>query len=124
MRQLRNAIETMVVLDNDGMLDLDDLPPELAEAAPAAALDAASAGGPLELVGRTMDEIERWAIEADAASSPAATARKRPRFWGSGRGRCIGSWRSIRVGRNRRRRNEGKFLIVWYNVAGDRSVQA
>ena len=32
VRQLRNAVETMVVLDVDGVLDVDDLPPELAEA--------------------------------------------------------------------------------------------
>src|SRR5262245_20789888 len=61
VRQLRNALETMVVLDLDGTLDLDDLPPELAEAAPAMA--SAGASGPTELIGRTMDEIERWAIE-------------------------------------------------------------
>ena len=30
VRQLRNAVETMVVLDGDGILDVDDLPPELA----------------------------------------------------------------------------------------------
>jgi len=65
VRQLRNAIETMVVLDTDGILDLDDLPPELAETA-AAASDAplSAASGPLELIGRPMDEIEQWAIEA------------------------------------------------------------
>ncbi len=64
VRQLRNAIETMVVLDVDGVLDVDDLPPELAEAAPAAASATVSAGGgPVELIGRPMDDIERWAIE-------------------------------------------------------------
>src|SRR6185295_4082046 len=31
VRQLRNAVETMVVLDLDGTLDVDDLPPELAD---------------------------------------------------------------------------------------------
>jgi len=64
VRQLRNAIETMVVLDVDGVLDLDDLPPELADVQPAAAgapLDAGS--GPLALIGRPMEEIERWAVE-------------------------------------------------------------
>ena len=29
MVQLRNFVETMVVLDTDGKLDIDDLPPEL-----------------------------------------------------------------------------------------------
>jgi len=62
VRQLRNAIETMVVLDVDGTLDVDDLPPELADVQPASGPPAAGAG-PMELIGRTMDEIERWAIE-------------------------------------------------------------
>jgi two-component system response regulator HydG len=64
VRQLRNAIETMVVLDVDGVLDVDDLPPELVEAAPAAAsAPHAQSGGPLELIGRPLDDIEQWAIE-------------------------------------------------------------
>jgi two-component system response regulator HydG len=62
VRQLRNALETMVVLDVDGTLDIDDLPPELADAEPVGA-PAAIGGGPLELIGRSMDDIERWAIE-------------------------------------------------------------
>ncbi len=32
IRQLRNFVETMVVLDTDGVLDLNDLPPELSQA--------------------------------------------------------------------------------------------
>jgi two-component system, NtrC family, response regulator HydG len=62
VRQLRNAIETMAVLDLDGTLDVDDLPPELADAQPPSGTNAADSG-PLELIGRTMDDIERWAIE-------------------------------------------------------------
>jgi len=31
IRQLRNFVETMIVLDTDGKLDIDDLPPELIE---------------------------------------------------------------------------------------------
>jgi len=62
VRQLRNALETMVVLDLDGTLDTDDLPPELADVAEAA-VPVAISGGPLELIGRPMDDIERWAIE-------------------------------------------------------------
>lgn len=61
VRQLRNAIETMVVLDCDGVLDVDDLPPELADS-PATA-QASGDGAPQELIGKSMDEIERWAIE-------------------------------------------------------------
>jgi two-component system response regulator HydG len=64
VRQLKNAIETMVVLDNDGILDVDDLPPELADVEEAASASAAGVtAGPVHLVGRTMDDIERWAIE-------------------------------------------------------------
>jgi len=72
VRQLRNAVETMVVLDHDGVLDVDDLPLELAEldvgdSAASSGLDNSSGAmlgdGPIGLVGKTMDEIERWAIE-------------------------------------------------------------
>jgi two-component system response regulator HydG len=62
VRQLRNAVETMVVLDFDGALDMDDLPPELSDATPTTG-PVTSGGGPMELIGRTMDDIERWAIE-------------------------------------------------------------
>jgi two-component system, NtrC family, response regulator HydG len=60
VRQLRNAVETMVVLDVDGVLDVDDLPPELADVQPTPEL---VASGPVELIGRPLREIERWAIE-------------------------------------------------------------
>ncbi|MEX2027435.1 MAG: helix-turn-helix domain-containing protein, partial [Pirellulaceae bacterium] len=62
VRQLKNAIETMVVLDQDGILDVDDLPPELADVEESTSV-AVEGSGPVHLVGRTMDEIERWAIE-------------------------------------------------------------
>jgi two-component system response regulator HydG len=62
VRQLRNAVETMVVLDVDGTLDVDDLPPELAEVQEPSG-PPSSGSGPVELIGRTMDDIERWAIE-------------------------------------------------------------
>jgi two-component system response regulator HydG len=51
----------MVVLDVDGTLDVDDLPPELtgvAEATPTTR----DSGGPSELIGKSMDDIEKWAI--------------------------------------------------------------
>ena len=60
VRQLRNAVETMVVLDTDGILDVDDLPPELAEAPEPQTM---SGEGPTSLVGQPLSEIERWAIE-------------------------------------------------------------
>ncbi len=60
VRQLRNAVETMVVLDTDGLLDVDDLPPELMEIEDE---PLETADGPLHLVGKPLSEIERWAIE-------------------------------------------------------------
>jgi len=61
VRQLRNVVETMVVLDADGILDLDDLPPELVEDS----VDSrpSDEGKPWDLVGKPMAEIERWAIQ-------------------------------------------------------------
>ena len=62
VRQLRNVIENMVVLDQDGILDQDDLPsdPDLVNI-PAAA--APASGGLSWLVGQPMDAYERHAIE-------------------------------------------------------------
>jgi two-component system response regulator HydG len=60
----------MVVLDTDGVLDLDDLPPELMEVdstvegangmlAHASSIDS---GAQSQLLGKSMHEIEKWAI--------------------------------------------------------------
>jgi two-component system response regulator HydG len=62
VRQVRNFVESMVVVDADGILDVDDLPPELADVqgdTPAPA----PAAGPSHLIGQPLAEIERWAIE-------------------------------------------------------------
>jgi len=61
VRQLRNAVETMVVLDTDGILDVDDLPPELIQQEDAPPSTASL--GPSSLIGRPLAEIEKWAIE-------------------------------------------------------------
>jgi two-component system response regulator HydG len=73
VRELRNMVNSMVVLDIDGVLDYDDLPSELMDVEEAV-VPAAVAGdgaaiptGPSELLGRSMDEIERWAIEQTLA---------------------------------------------------------
>ena len=76
IRQLRNFVETMVVLDVDGKLDIDDLPPELSDSSSDHSFSSSGAAnggdlpspsiqlnGPSELIGKTMDDIERWAIE-------------------------------------------------------------
>lgn len=74
IRQLRNFVETMVVLDTDNCLDLDDLPPELMQDGdqsqltpvsdkPSPSASLSELGGESTLLGKTMDEIERWAIE-------------------------------------------------------------
>ncbi len=60
VRQLRNFVESMSVVDIDGILDADDLPPELADSSNDRSEE--SLAGPTHLVGRSLDEIERWAI--------------------------------------------------------------
>jgi two-component system response regulator HydG len=72
----------MVVLDTDGKLDIDDLPPELDDgtgvmvrgestSADLAEIPGGASGVSVEslgasvpdLIGKTMDDIERWALE-------------------------------------------------------------
>ena len=63
VRQLRNVIESMIVVDCDETLDVDDLPVELEPVAtgePAAA--AVQSAGLAGLVGRPLEEIERLFI--------------------------------------------------------------
>ena len=60
VRQLRNVVESMVVVDYDGLLDTDDLPDELA-GPPDPPGETASASL-VALVGRPLDEIERMFI--------------------------------------------------------------
>ena len=51
----------MVAVDFDGILDADDLPPELMDSTDEPSRP--TSNGPTHLVGRPLDEIERWAIE-------------------------------------------------------------
>ena len=73
VRQLRNATESMVVVDYDGIIDVDDLPEEIGgELSVPQKADrtmvqdvresAALPGSLNELVGRSMSEIERLFI--------------------------------------------------------------
>jgi len=57
VRQLRNFMESMVVVDCDGLLDLDDLPEELAEPAEPAGEPATLCLA--SLVGKPLSELER-----------------------------------------------------------------
>ncbi|MAI35285.1 MAG: sigma-54-dependent Fis family transcriptional regulator [Planctomycetaceae bacterium TMED240] len=64
VRELRNFVETMVVLDTDGKLDVDDLPPELADEALEDGDDPQMPiQGDSDLIGKPLGVIERWAIE-------------------------------------------------------------
>lgn len=65
VRELRNAVEGMLVLDKDGRLDVDDLPDDIAPLGQNAESDAigAASRGADALVGRPMDEVERYYIE-------------------------------------------------------------
>jgi two-component system response regulator HydG len=60
VRELRNTIESMVVIDSDGVLDVDDLTEDLQAATPASS-DAGQGGAP-SLVGRSLEEIDKFYI--------------------------------------------------------------
>ena len=76
VRQLKNIVESLVVMDVDDLLDMDDLSPELLAEQPqlaavkssngsenvpsdSSAMDAVSSS----LIGKSLKEIERWTIE-------------------------------------------------------------
>ena len=59
VRQLRNVIESMVVVDYDEVLDVDDLPSELADSE---LPPPTSTGSLASLVGKPLDEVERLFI--------------------------------------------------------------
>ena len=61
VRQLKNVVESLVVMDIDGLLDMDDLSPDLLDGAPPTAPTAV--GENSDLVGKSLRDIERWAIE-------------------------------------------------------------
>ena len=67
IRQLRNVVERMVVLDTDGLLDAGDLPEEIAGLARDEGDDTTAArgagGGSDHLIGRPMAEVERFYAE-------------------------------------------------------------
>ena len=60
VRQLRNAVESMIVVDYDGLLDVDDLPEELAD--PEEPPVEPSTASLTKLVGKPLQELERLFI--------------------------------------------------------------
>ena len=67
VRQLKNVIESLVVMDIDNALDLDDLSPDLLDELPADQLTSNATGADADtsshLIGKSLKDIERWAIE-------------------------------------------------------------
>lgn len=61
IRQLKNVVESMVVLDIDGVLDLDDVSPDFSDDAPPS--PTVNSDEMSSLVGMSLRDIERWAIE-------------------------------------------------------------
>lgn len=61
VRQLRNVVESMVVVDYDSLLDMDDLPEELNDQTPVAA-EPSPTSSLATLVGKPLEEIERLFI--------------------------------------------------------------
>ena len=71
VRQLRNVVESMVVVDYDGLLDVDDLPEELA--GPRESTGEPATNSLAALVGKPLEELERLFI----AETLRATAANR-----------------------------------------------
>jgi two-component system response regulator HydG len=61
VRELRNQVESMVIQDQDGVLDVDDL--QEGDPLRTAADEAAAGGGPDHLAGRPLSEVERHYME-------------------------------------------------------------
>ena len=61
IRQLKNVVESMVVLDIDGVLHLDDVSPDFSDDAPPS--PTVNSDEMSSLVGMSLRDIERWAIE-------------------------------------------------------------
>lgn len=60
VRQLRNVVESMVVVDYDGVLDVDDLPAELSQ--PSDSQGEPPPGSLASLAGKPLTEVERLCI--------------------------------------------------------------
>ncbi len=62
VRQLKNVVESMVVVDYDGLLDIDDLPEELAEPGERQSTGDVSTASLSGLVGKPLEELEKLFI--------------------------------------------------------------
>jgi two-component system response regulator HydG len=59
VRELENVVERAVVLDRDGLIDLDDLPPHIVEGA-----DLTTTNSSITIpLGTPLDEIEKMVID-------------------------------------------------------------
>lgn len=65
IRQLKNCIERMLVLDSDGVLDIDGLPPEIAALVKDTVADGEqdTVSGADSLVGRPLSDVEKYYID-------------------------------------------------------------
>jgi len=65
IRQLKNTVESMLVLDTDGLLDVDDLPLEVAAMVQADGenLLADAPAGADALIGRSLTDVEKYYIQ-------------------------------------------------------------
>ena len=68
VRQLKNVVESLVVMDMDSNLDMDDLSPDLLDGVPQTtsiteSVPTISADANSDLVGKSLKDIERWGIE-------------------------------------------------------------
>ena len=102
VRELRNLVESLVVLAPEDEIRSEDLPPEYRGsgdgprgAAPEPDGDAPVGGAPVDVGGEmTMDEIERGR-SSTPWRRPGATGPRPPKCWASACGRCSASSRSI-----------------------------
>ena len=60
VRELKNLLDSMIVLDLDGELTFDDLPEDAGVKPHGLPSGVGSAAGPDHLVGRPMEEVERY----------------------------------------------------------------
>src|SRR5262249_21135493 len=63
VRELRNLLDSMLVLDLDGELTLDDLPEDAGVKPHSTPAGSTSVGGPDHLIGRPLEEVERYYME-------------------------------------------------------------